>query len=50
MLQSPGKGKKKRKQHPNGVVDGNPTDFGKKKKTQHPNGVVDGNPADSVKN
>ncbi|KEH25665.1 putative nucleolar complex protein [Medicago truncatula] len=47
---SPGKGKKKRKQHPNGVVDGNPTDSGKKKKTQHPNGVVDGNPTDSVKN
>ncbi|GAU50436.1 hypothetical protein TSUD_138080 [Trifolium subterraneum] len=44
-----GKGKK-RMQHPNGVVDGNPTDSLKKKKIQHPNGVVDGNIADSGKN
>jgi hypothetical protein len=50
MLQSPGRGKK-RMQHPNGVVDGNPTDsLKKKKKIQHPNGVVDGTVADSGKN
>jgi hypothetical protein len=50
MLQSPGRGKK-RMQHPNGVVDGNPTDsLKKKKKIQHPNGVVDGTVADTGKN
>ncbi|XP_045815728.1 nucleolar complex protein 2 homolog [Trifolium pratense] len=47
---SPGKGKKKRMQHSNGVVDGNPTDSLKKQKIKHPNGVVDGNVADSGKN
>lgn len=48
MLQSLGKGKKRKMQRPNGVVvDGNPADSGKKKKMQHPKGVVDGNTADS---
>lgn len=42
-------GKKKKMQHPKGVVDGNTADS-QKKKMQHPNGVIDGNPTDSLKN